>query len=99
MAGGNSVADFWVIDPYASYTACAYGEITGDFYGCIDGGIADFYNTVNFDLSGIPFKSEPSDEPAEWFVFDNSNQSSDFLFIGASSDGSGGCFIGSLTTE
>ena len=98
VAGGHSIADFWSVDPFAPYTVCAYGEETGDFYGCLDGSIGDYFNTVNFDFSGVPYRSEPSSAPAEWFVFDNPNLPADTLVIGASGHhhSSAGCFIGTL---
>ncbi|MDJ0783325.1 MAG: hypothetical protein QNJ22_15215 [Desulfosarcinaceae bacterium] len=68
---GTSIADFWADTLYATYSACAYGEISGDFYGCAVGGIDEYYNNVYFDISGDPYRSYPSDLPAERFVFDN----------------------------
>ena len=49
LPGGTSIADFWADTFDAMYSACAYGEITGDFYGCMDGYISDHLNNVYFD--------------------------------------------------
>ena len=101
IAGGTSGADFWAIDPFAYYTVCAYGEITGDFYGCIEGSIADTFNTINFDFSGAPYRSTLTTEPLEWFVFDHPGHTTETLFIGAGGHGhgGGGCFIGALAVD
>jgi hypothetical protein len=100
VPGGSSAAEFWADDPFAGYTACAYGAITGDFYGCLDGSIADYHNTVNFDVSGIPYKSGPIPHPYEWFIFYATEHSTETLFVGASgSAGGSGCFVGSLSAE
>jgi hypothetical protein len=92
LGGGISAADFWAVDPYATYSVCAYGEVTGGFYGCIEGSISDYYNMINFDLSGIPYKSEPWEEPLEWFVFDHPDHPTHTL---QASSGEG-CFVGAL---
>ena len=99
LENGSSIADFWAVNPFAAYSACAYGEISGDFYGCLDGHIGDYYTALYFDLSGYPYKSDPSDLPVEWFVFDNPNSPPDTLVI--ESDGytsvGVGCFVGALS--
>jgi hypothetical protein len=47
LPDGTSIANFWVDTVHAIYSACAYGEITGDFYGCIDGGIGEYWDGEN----------------------------------------------------
>jgi hypothetical protein len=69
--GRTSAADFWARTSSATYSACAYGEMTGDFYGCIEGGVSDYHSNVYFDDFGEPYLSTPSDPPAEVFVFQN----------------------------
>ena len=99
LPDGTSIADFWADTFDASYSACAYGEITGDFYGCLDGYISDYYNNVYFDNTGVPYLSTPSGLPAEEFIFDNPYASSGVVVVEGevhSSGGGGGCFIGSL---
>lgn len=93
---GTSIADYWADNSYATYSACAYGEITGDFYGCIDGGITDYYNNIYFDYTGEPYLSTPSGLSAEVFVFENPYQSADIVVIETDSHHGGGCFIGGL---
>lgn len=94
----TSIADFWADTVDATYAACAYGEITGDDYGCITGGISDYYNNVYFDDTGLPYTSDPSDLPTEWFVFENPYNGTSAVLIDAqvSAGGSGGCFISAL---
>lgn len=94
----TSVVDFWADTFDATYSACAYGEITGDDYGCIAGGISDYYNNVYFDLSGIPYTAGPSGLPEEWYVYDSPYSSADAVTVesGVFVSGSGGCFIGAL---
>lgn len=96
LPNGTSIADYWADTSYATYSACAYGEVTGDFYGCIDGGITDYYNNIYFDYIGEPYLSTPSDLPAEVFVFGNPYQSTDVVVIETDSHHSAGCFIGGL---
>lgn len=67
----TSLADFWADSLHATYSAYAYGEITGDFYGCISGGITDFNNNIYFDDIGEPYLSAPSDLPTEVYLFEN----------------------------
>jgi hypothetical protein len=67
----TSIAEFWSDSIHATYSACAYGEITGDYYGCMQGGVADYNNNIYFDASGDPYLSTPSDLPAEVFTFAN----------------------------
>jgi hypothetical protein len=67
----TSVAYFWAHSAYATYSACAYGEISGYFYGCIEGGISDYNNNIYFDDTGVPYLANPSYLPAEVYVFDN----------------------------
>lgn len=94
---GTSIADYWADTPYATYAACAYGEFSGDFYGCIDGGITDYYNDIYFDYTGEPYLSTPSGLPAEVFSFENPYQSADIVVIETDRHHSGGgCFIGGL---
>ncbi len=92
----TSIADYWAYSIDATYTACAYGEITGDFYGCAQGGITDYYNNIYFDITGEPYLSTPSDLPTEVFVFENPNQPADVVVIETDSHHSAGCFIGGL---
>jgi hypothetical protein len=96
LPDGTSIADYWADTSYATYSACAYGEVTGDFYGCIDGGITDYYNNIYFDYTGEPYLSTPSDLPAEVFMFENPYQSADIVVIETDSHHSAGCFIGGL---
>lgn len=94
-----SIADFWAGTINATYSACAYGEITGDFYGCIEGGIKDYNNNIYFDDSGEPYLSTPSNLPAEVFVFKNPYnrnhvgvvESDGHYYVGV------GCFIGAMS--
>ena len=94
----SSIADFWSDSFFATYSACAYGEITGDFYGCINGGITDYYNNIYFDNTAVPYTSGPSGLPADVYVFENPNTSSGIGVIveGSHSGGGGGCFINAL---
>jgi len=97
LPDGTSEADFWADTFNASYSACAYGEITGDFYGCMDGYISDYYNNVYFDNTGVPYLSTPSGLPTEVFLFDNPNTSASVVVVeGEVHSSGGGCFIGSL---
>lgn len=97
LPGGTSIADFWADTFDAAYSACAYGEITGDFYGCMDGYISDHLNNVYFDNTGVPYLSTPSGLPAEVFVFENPNSSAGVVVIeGEVHSSGGGCFIGTL---
>lgn len=95
----TSIAYFWAGTTYATYSACAYGEITGDFYGCIEGGISDYYNNVYFDDSGEPYLSTPSDLPAEVFVFKNpyNRDHVDVVESDSHYHASVGCFIGTIS--
>lgn len=95
----TSIADFWADTIYATYFACAYGEITGDFYGCIEGGITDYNNNIYFDYTGEPYLSSPSDLPVEVFLFENPYNRPDVVVIEADSHyhARGGCFIGSMS--
>lgn len=99
LPNGTSIADFWADTIYATYSACAYGEITGDFYGCIDGGITDYNNNIYFDYTGEPYISSPSDLPTEVFFFENPYSSADVVVIETDSHyhARGGCFIGSMS--
>lgn len=96
LPDGTSIVDYWADTGYATYTACAYGEFTGDFYGCIDGGITDYYNNIYFDNFGDPYVSTPSGLPAEVYSFENPYQSADIVVIETDSHHSAGCFIGGL---
>jgi hypothetical protein len=95
----TSVADFWAGTSYATYSACAYGEVTGDFYGCMEGGISDYNNNVYYDDSGEPYLSTPSDLPTDVFVFQNPYHRDHV--DGFESDSHYyarvGCFIGSMS--
>lgn len=71
LPGHTSIADFWADSFNAAYSACAYGDISDDFYGCIEGSISDDDNNVYFGNGGEPYRSASSGLPAEWFVFDN----------------------------
>lgn len=89
----TSIADFWANSFRATYLACAYGEISGDFYGCIEGSISDYYNNVYFENGTEPYTSSPSDRPVEWYVFDNPYDSDDddsYIYVRAD------CFINSI---
>lgn len=94
LPNGTSLVDFWADTIFATYSACAYGEITGNFYGCISGDITDYYNNIYFDNTGIPYKSTPSGLPTELFAFNNpySTVVVDDTYIEAGTS----CFIGSL---
>ena len=99
LPDGTSLADFWADTFDATYSACAYGELSGDYYGCMDGYITDFYNNVYFDAAADPYVSTPSGLPTEVFVLENPNNSSGFVTVEADvhgGSGGGGCFIGSL---
>ena len=89
--GGLSAAEFWIDDSHAVYSACAYGDISGDFFGCIEGRTSDLNNMINFDNSGIPYTSEPSEDMAEWFVFDHPEHPTRILLAS-----SGGCFVAAM---
>ncbi|MGD9365623.1 MAG: hypothetical protein PVH87_08010 [Desulfobacteraceae bacterium] len=71
LPGHTSIADFWADSFNAAYSACAYGDITDDFYGCIEGSVGDDDNNVYFGNGNEPYLSTPSGLPADWFVFDN----------------------------
>jgi hypothetical protein len=92
----TSIADFWADTIDAAYTACAYGEITGDDYGCVQGGIIDYDNNIYFDTTGEPYLSGPSDLPAEVYVFENPYQPADVVIIETDSHHDAGCFIRGL---
>jgi hypothetical protein len=95
----TSIADFWADTVDATYAACAYGEITGDDYGCITGGTSDYHNNVYFDDTGLPpYTSGPSDLPTEWFIFENPYIETSAVAMDAqvSAGGSGSCFISTL---
>lgn len=96
---GRSIVDYWADTGSATYSACAYGEHSGDFYGCMEGGIRDFNNDVYFDYSQDPYLSGPSDLPAERFVFDSPYARDDVIVVGSRGNhyASVGCFIGSLS--
>ena len=97
LPDGTSIADFWADTFDAAYSACAYGEVSGDFYGCMDGYISDYYNNVYFDNTGVAYLSTPSGLPTEVFAFDNPNASAGVVAVEAEVHSSGGgCFIGSL---
>lgn len=101
LPDGTSEADFWAETFDAAYSACAYGEITGDYYGCMDGYISDYYNNVYFDDTGDPYLSTPSGLPTEIFVFENPYASADVVVVegevySSGGGGGGGCFIGSI---
>ena len=69
LPGRTSIADFWVDSFDATYLACASGDITGDFFGCMQGSISDANNNVYFGGSQQPFISTPSGLQADLFVF------------------------------
>ena len=76
----TSVADFWADSFDATYAACAYGDVTGDAYGCLQGSISDADNNVYFGNNQQPFASTPSGLETDLFVFSapaGSNQSAE----------------------
>lgn len=98
LEDGTSIANFWADTVFASYSACAYGEITDDFYGCIEGDINDGIHYVYFDNSGIPYLSDPPDlATADIYFFDNPYNVADVLVVESEGHGHGsGCFISAL---
>ncbi len=97
---GSSIANFWADTFFASYSACAYGQISGKYYGCIEGNIRDSFNFIYFDNTGFPYKSDPPDQDADLYFFDNPNDTPDVVVIDNDGyyDGSGGgCFMGSIS--
>jgi hypothetical protein len=96
LPDGTSIAYFWADTLDATYSACAYGEFTGDFYGCAQGGITDYYNNVYFDVTAEPYLSTPSDLPTEVYAFENPYQTADIVVIETDGRHSAGCFIGGL---
>ncbi len=98
LQGGTSIANFWADTLFATYSACAYGEISDDFYGCIEGSISHGFKHVYFDNSGIPFLSDaPNVAGADIFMFDAPHSTADVLVIESEGHGhGGGCFISSL---
>lgn len=94
----TSIADYWADTSYATYSACAYGVTTDDFYGCIEGGITDYNNNIYFDYLGEPYLSAPSDLPTEVYVFENPYQNADVVIVERDSHHSG-CFIGGLLSS
>ena len=98
---GSSIVDYWAHTASATYAACAFGEISGNFYGCIEGGIADYNNNVYFDYGGDPYLSGPSGLPAERFVFDNPYARDEVVVVGSHGHhyASVGCFIGSVSAQ
>lgn len=94
---GTSIADFWTDAIDATYSACGYGEFSGDFYGCAHGGIADYYYSIYFDITAEPYLSTPSDLPTELFAFENPYQTADIVIIETDNHDSAGCFIGGLS--
>ena len=92
----TSIAEFWADSINATYSACAYGEITGDYYGCIEGGVTDYNNNIYFDNSGDPYLSTPSDLPAEVFIFKNPYHR-DHFESGSHYHAGVGCFIDTLS--
>lgn len=95
---GKSTAYFWAANGHATYSACAYGEISDAFYGCMDGGISDYNNNIYFDLVGDPYLSTPSDLPAEVYRFENPYHSHDVVVVDTNDHyyAGVGCFVGSL---
>ncbi len=99
LESGTSIANFWADTIFATYSACAYGEITDDFYGCIEGEVSHGFKHVYFDNSGIPFLSDaPNVAAADIYMFDSPHTpTADVLVIEGEGHGHGsGCFIGSL---
>ncbi len=96
----TSIADFWADTVLATYSACAWGELSDQFYGCIEGDVADGFNHVYFDASGLPFLSVPPDiRGADVYVFDAPPPTTDVVVVETDSHihgHGGGCFIGSL---
>ncbi|MDA8138570.1 MAG: hypothetical protein M0036_07930 [Desulfobacteraceae bacterium] len=97
--GMCSYANLWADLAYARYSACAYGEVSDDFYGCIDGALGDGYQFLNFDNSGYPYSSAPPDQSCDAYMFDNPNQPPEVLVVEEHvyhEDGGAGCFIGAM---
>jgi hypothetical protein len=92
----TSIAEFWANSINATYSACAYGEITGDYYGCIEGGISDYNNNIYFDDSGAPYLSTPSDLPAEVYIFKNPYHR-DHFESGTHYHAGVGCFLDTIS--
>jgi hypothetical protein len=67
----TSAAYFWALTTYATYSACAYGEISGYLYGCIEGGISVPSKNIYFNDTGEPYLAGPSHLPTEVYVFEN----------------------------
>lgn len=95
-----SYVDFWADTPFASYSACAYGEFSDDFYGCIEGNLADGYIHITMDFSGVPYLSDPPRGTCDIYAFESPYDTGDYYVYeddGPHVEASGGCFIGSLT--
>ena len=96
---GSSIANFWADTIFATYSACAYGEATDTYYGCIEGRISDHLNYIYFDETRHPYKSDPPDQDADLYFFDSPYDTPDVVVIETDDhyhERSGGCFIGAI---
>ena len=94
----TSIANFWTDAVFASYSACAYGIFSGDFYGCVEGELGQGPLHINYDFTLVPYLSGPPNEAnADLFVFDHPNTTTGVVVVEGESHGhhGGGCFIGS----
>jgi hypothetical protein len=90
----TSTAYFWAHTIHATYSACAHGEVSGYFYGCIEGSVSDYNNDIYFDDTGEPYIAGPSYLPAEVYVFDNPYKEQDHS--PSHHHASVGCFMDAL---
>lgn len=96
--GWCSFADFFAYSPYAVYSACAYGEFTDDFYGCIEGNLNEAFDSIYLDGNGTPYLSTPPRYACDLYIFDRDIGTPDVVIV-ADEDyhqEAGACFIRSL---
>lgn len=97
--GSCSYANLWVDTYSAAYSVCFYGELSDDFYGCVDAEFNEGFNFITVDYSGRPLIDYPPDEACDAYYFDSPYPTSEVYIVEEAvyyGHGDGGCFIGSL---
>ena len=100
-SSGCRYANFWALRPFSAYSVCAYGELTDDFYGCIESDIDTdgWDNHIVFDNSGHPYLSDAPFQECDTYYYETADSPPDIIFAihddGYDHEASVSCFIGS----
>lgn len=96
-----SFANIWVDAYHAPYSICFYGELTDDFYGCIESEFSDGYDSITIDHGGYPALSFPPEEACDAYYFESPYTETEVYVVEEEDSGpyisaGAGCFINSL---